>query len=667
MKSALVLLGLVGVAVAMRQPASADIKKVVELLQGMRTKVQKQIKQEAADWEEYGEWFRKTKQETEYDLKDSTDDLERAQACASDAAAKTQEYTSKIADLAKSITEDSEEADKATKVRAEEKADFEKSQMELVDAVDTLVRAAVIIRKATGGAGSGSSAAAFKSAMLQVAGTLSTIMDAAYVSVDDRAKLQSLLQSQKKDDKDDDDDDKPSGYAQPTAAAYESHAGNIIDVLAGLKEKAEAELNTLRKDEMNKQHNFDMLHQKLTDSVNVADSDKKNAAHRVEEEKEVDSKCSGEAVEQTAEKKKAEETLAHITSAHEEKTTDRDTIVKDRQHELESVSKAIEILSHEKFTKAVHGAFMQTKGEPGIRDELASLLKKTAARLGSVELAQLAVRATEDPFSKVKDLIKTLITKLQKQGAEEVEHKAWCDQQTKENKAKREDESQKLETYSARLERAQADSAQLKEDVAKLSGEIAEMDASLDKATEIRQKESQASAIALQDSNAGLEGLSRAISVLKNYFGSSANKSDQGDSGKGVVAFLEVAQGDMIKQKSENESTEKKQADAFDKLKDDTQVSRAQKEAARKGKEAESTRLAASIQDLKNDKESTSDALDATMKYLERLHSSCTHKVMSFKDRAKKMTEEIDSLHQALEILDNDSAGSEASFLQRRG
>merc|ERR1719191_1424224 len=61
--------------------------------------------------------------------------------------------------------------------------------------------------------------------------------------------------------------------AAPAAAGYKSHSGGIVDVLEDLKEKAEGELADVRKAETAAAHNFDMLKQSLTDSLEADNKD----------------------------------------------------------------------------------------------------------------------------------------------------------------------------------------------------------------------------------------------------------------------------------------------------------------------------------------------------------------------------------------------------------
>merc|ERR550519_2777461 len=98
-------------------------------------------------------------------------------------------------------------------------------------------------------------------------------MNAASIDVEDKRKLTALLESTSSDDEQ--DDFKPPTGA-PEVAAYESHSAGIFDTLAELKVKAETEQADLRKDEMNRKHNFEMLAQSLTDQVATQNRDLKS-------------------------------------------------------------------------------------------------------------------------------------------------------------------------------------------------------------------------------------------------------------------------------------------------------------------------------------------------------------------------------------------------------
>jgi len=645
------LLALVGGAAAQ---ANA-VNKIVGLLQGMQKTVDKEGAEATRLWEEHSEWFRSEKQATEYAIGDATDALEAANACAAETAAKAEQAAADIADLATKLAKNEQELDKATALREEENKDFLKAQQELVDTIDTLVRAASIIRRATGGSVSSGVSAKLKRAFAQVAASLDVVVNAAVINTADRAKLSALLQAGQQSEEED--------YVEPTAAAYSEHSTSIVDLLTDLKQKAETELSELRKDESDKQHAFDMLHQSLSDASKTASSDKDRETSAKAAAEEKNAKCTGQASEESAIKSESEAYLAKLTSTYSTATEEYDHRTADRAGELTALAKAIEILQGAGGSFERRGVFVQTSQEPDVRQELSQLLRGAAKRLACVELAQLASAAMEDPFAKVKGLIADMIDRLQKQAAEEADHKAYCDTEKKKNEAKRDDRSAKLENYSTRLESANAESAQLDQDVRKLSSEIAASDAGVSAATKIREEENAAFNALMEDSRTGLEALSQAISVLKEYYGSARAHEEKSDSSNNVIAFLETAQSDMIKMKTDGQEAETQAAEEFTAMTNEQAQIRASKTASSKGKEQEKARLGSMISDLQNDVEGTSAELDATLAYLTKLKGSCVHEVESFEDRAAKMQQEIASLNQALDILENETAGE--SFLQR--
>ena len=57
---------------------------------------------------------------------------------------------------------------------------------------------------------------------------------------------------------------------------------------------------------------------------------------------------------------------------------------------------------------------------------MAEFLREKGSAINSRVLSALAVRVAEDPFVKVKKMIKDLIVRLMEEANEEAEHKGWC-------------------------------------------------------------------------------------------------------------------------------------------------------------------------------------------------------------------------------------------------
>merc|ERR1719161_2663978 len=103
------------------------------------------------------------------------------------------------------------------------------------------------------------------------------------------------------------------------------------------------------------------------------------------------------------------------------------------------------------------------------------MIKKLAKHEKSAALAQLASRisagmqygasAGEDPFTKVKELITGLITKLEDEAAGAASEKAYCDEQMSKTEAKKAEVSEDVEKLTTKIDQATAKSTSLKEEV----------------------------------------------------------------------------------------------------------------------------------------------------------------------------------------------------------
>merc|ERR1719424_2769690 len=126
-----------------------------------------------------------------------------------------------------------------------------------------------------------------------------------------------------------------------------------------------------------------------------------------------------------------------------------------RQDELEAVAKAIEIISDPSvagsygkhdlgLTQTTFLQLRSARSRVSARDHAAAFLQKKARALSSEALSSLVVQLNGNPFDKVITMIKDLVAKLKEEAAAEAEHKAWCDEQLKANKLKRQKKTSKV-------------------------------------------------------------------------------------------------------------------------------------------------------------------------------------------------------------------------------
>merc|ERR1719231_750536 len=140
-------------------------------------------------------------------------------------------------------------------------------------------------------------------------------------------------------------------------------------------------------------------------------------------------------------------------------------------------------------------------------------------------MTQLALRveaatAMSGPevFDKVRSMIAELIDKLVAEAAEEADHKAWCDKETAETQEKIDDHTTTVEKLTAKIDKAAAAIAQLTESLAQLQSELAEIAKQQAKMDEMRVEEKAAFEAAKKDYTDGVEGITMALQLLRDYY-----------------------------------------------------------------------------------------------------------------------------------------------------
>merc|ERR1719353_1298911 len=160
--------------------------------------------------------------------------------------------TAEIEELASKISYSEADLANATEIRTSEKTAFEATEKELVETQDSLERALVMIKRNMGFMQTKSNSKALE----ELASSLKTVIEASWISSEDKAKVQQLLQTE-------DGDEDLVLQPQATTSSYESHGGGILDTLTELKDKAEVPLSKARKAEMEANHAYEMLKQSI--------------------------------------------------------------------------------------------------------------------------------------------------------------------------------------------------------------------------------------------------------------------------------------------------------------------------------------------------------------------------------------------------------------------
>merc|ERR1719352_492683 len=295
-------------------------------------------------------------------------------------------------------------------------------------------------------------------------------------------------------------DDADSELGAPAAAVYKTHSTSIFDVLGDMREKAEDQLDELRKAESTATHNYNMLKQSLEDEMenDNKDMDEEKSLKAASEEQQATAE--GDLAETVKELAKDRESLKTATTTCMSVAADHEATVKSRTEELNAIATAEKILK-ESTGGAVEQSysFVQLQSRTDLKNaEVVTLVKKLAREQHSSALAQLASRIKavmaygggEDVFAKIKGLISDMIAKLEKEAEAEATEKAYCDEEMSKTEAKKGELEGVVTKLTSKIDKAAARSASLKEEVTELEAELAALAKTQAEMDKIRSEES---------------------------------------------------------------------------------------------------------------------------------------------------------------------------------
>jgi hypothetical protein len=357
-----------------------------------------------------------------------------------------------------------------------------------------------------------------------------------------------------------------------------------------------------------------------------------------------------------------------------------------RSEELEALTKAIEVIQSPSVSG--HGetylpAMVQTSlalrasgSKKPVQSNVAAFLKDAANRLDSRVLSMVAMHVQSDPFEKVKKMIKDLIVRLMEESTEEAEHKGWCDTELGTNKQTRADKAESVDLLAAKKDQLTADISKLAEDIADISDAIAAIDVAVAKATEVRSQEKEKNAKTVADAQEAQEAVASAIQILNEFYAKAAESTSflqskqtpeadapetfdapyqgQGAASGGVMGMLEVIQSDFARLEAETRSAESEGENDFESFSDESAQDKAVKQTDLEHKEKTKTEKESELNDTTKDLTATQAELDAALAYYEKLKPSCVDAGLSYEERVKQREEEIESLKEALRILEGE-------------
>jgi len=664
--------------------AVSPVQKVIQMLTGMLAKGQEEKHSEQVQFAAYKQFCEDTSQEKARAVAKADEsitvlgaNIQLAKTAADDLSREVTKHDNDIATWAADL-----KAGQA--VRTKEAADYSEAHKDYTETVDAIT-SAVQVLKAQAAKGS-----------RQQAAPLGDLLQLDRIPEANKNIILAFLaegQAQRQDPT-----DQLSG-SESEAYAYEFRSGSVVDMLNQLQGKFVDERTALEKEELNRRHAHELYMQDVQKSIANAQEARSTKTQERAKSLQRAAEMAGQLTDTQSTRVDDAKYLSEMTAMCRKKADDFGERQNLRAEEIKALGTAISILSSGKVLGAseAHLTLVQrarsevalslvllvNDNENSLPNKLraAAFLNDRAAHFGNQALAMLALRAQADPFDKVKKMIQDLIMRLQEQAGEEAQHTAWCTAELRDNDRVRTSRTTAIERLQAEIDEKKAQIAKLQADISEFTNQLAESTKAASEVIALRQKEKAANEKAIQDATEAQAAVGQAVAVLREFYATSGQATAlvQGSSRKqeseeaatpppifdspyqgmgtengGVVAMLEVIQSDFARLESETQAAEAVAKTEFNRQQTDAAVLKVQleKDIEHKGSMRQAAEQA--LVDLNNDLLTSQKELDAAVTYYDKLKPSCISPGDTFAERAEKRKEEIESLQEALRILNGE-------------
>jgi hypothetical protein len=638
----------------------------------MRSVSIQEKKDEEVAFVTFKQWCDNTRDAKRKSVEESEALMEQFSADVAKAKSDANELNEGIMELDSAIDGFKKDMQAATEVRTKEKSEYDETHADYSESIDAVERAISVLSKQDYDRAQAAS-------LLQKVASLRRTPPGA------QSVVASLLAA-------DDDIEDPfasqtpgavgMSVTAPEAHGYTFQSSGVVNMLKKLKDKFDDERTTLDKEELNKKHAYEMLVQSLQDSVERAKSAKARKAKSYEQRMEAAAAAQSELDDTTAMRNADKTYLEDTIASCKVKSEDYESRQKLRSEEKASLDKAIEILSGSAVagaaskhfpelsqTSVSFGLLRSTAFSP-LQSQAANYLQMRAERIQSRMLSELATKVLEDPFAKVKKMIKDLIVRLMEEATAETEHKGWCDKELTTNKITRESKAEDVDSLAAQVDKLKAEIAKLTQDVADFTQAISDLDKSVANATAMRASEKQKNEATLKDAQEASSAISQAMVILKDFYAKASESTAlvqaplddapatfsapyQGDQqgSSTVLNYLEIIASDFARLESDTTLAEEAAQKEYKTFMNEAEVDKTMKSAATRNTQNLITKREGDLVEAQNDLKNTQEELDAALAYYEKLKPSCVNSGVSYGDRVKRREEEIESLQEALKIL----------------
>jgi len=622
------------------------VSKVIRLLKDMKAELEKEKASDEEMREKMECWCETNENDKNAAIGTANTRIDGLVSDVGKHSGKSAELSATIKQVEKELAANTEALETATQVRADENAEFNENEKDLMQSIGALKNAVLVLSKHH---------SAFLQSSEQVQDVVKTVLSQTRKSAH-KQKLQALL-------------------AQPNANAgsYVPASGQIFGILKQMKEEFESNLSQAQEDEMRAQEEFVALRTAKRAEIAAGKAKIKELTFQRADTDDALAQAKEDLGATRGALASDTEFLGDLRLRCQQ--SDKEWMIrsKTRAAEIAAVSEAIGILSDDDafdlFDKTAN-SFLQTRQTRDTRARAAALLHKLGQQSNNVQLLALSTSAQLDAFVKVKKAIDDMTAALKEDQAEEVKHRDFCVAEMNENEVQSANKNREITELTNLIETSTNSIATLTKEIADQKAAIAEMEVQMKKAGGDREQENKNFATTVTDQRATQAILQKALDRLASFYKKKALL--QADQEPGAAAppppapmaeYKKSAGAGGVMQLIQNVIDEAKQGEA-EAIKDEADAQAAYEEfikntntaiatatqiiATKTGDKAETE--ATKVQ-AEGDKMAANSEAETLATYKGELHQSCDFVLKNFETRQSARQAEIDGLAQAKAIL----------------
>merc|ERR1719298_353233 len=683
------------------------ITRVVQLMEGLTKKIEKDGKAEEDLFDKYVCWYKTVVSTKKQSNSEAKDRIEQLSAYIDDVKSGRVEFTSERKDLEAEIEKLNTEIETATDMRKKENEDFLAAKDEMEKAIAALEKAVDVL---------GSATADHKEGVLTSIGfdlrkAVQLGQNFGSLSEQDARFLEQVLDGQVPDV-----DWKKLNRKATFKMKYKARSLKIQEILADMLQTFEDNLADATKKEKDTKASFDTLMGSKNSQLSAA----QDALSGGEGEGAARTLAADEAQEEvdalTTQVSNDEKYISQAEASYADKVVEWKERKRLRTEEIASISKAIEILASDDAKDLMSSSFksqgnfflQQESSNAGCQRKRATKvvhkLRDMAAKHSDPRLAQLAVNVhlhSKGHFDKIVAEVMKMVSDLHEEADEDLKTKETCEADRMSNTKTAKKMAQSMDDETALINRKKADIEAMQKEIAGIVAHVKELKLQLEEAMIQRTKENVEYKAAKADDEAAAVLIGKSKDVLEKFYtdnglalaqtgsrvaqhgGSAQPEVVAGEapppppstfggepyggnkgSTNGIISILEMVKADV-------EKDIKTATAAEDKAKSDYDTFKSETEALIKSLESEKTSLEGEVGDAEtavvNAKATRKDkkkVLDDTMAFPRSIAPSCDYMAVNFELRKANREAEIDGLIEAGASLEG-GVLNKGAFLQK--